>query len=69
MFADDSVFEETIIAEYALVINGHSLVRHSNVLHDKAFFLIILSSVMLVFILLLMPAGFILLNGGCDAVC
>ncbi|XP_039988198.1 probable phospholipid-transporting ATPase IM [Xiphias gladius] len=25
MFADDSVFEETIIAEYALVINGHSL--------------------------------------------
>lgn len=27
MFADDSVFEEAIIAEYALVINGHSLVR------------------------------------------
>lgn len=27
MFGDDSVFEETIIAEYALVINGHSLVR------------------------------------------
>ncbi|XP_032378970.1 probable phospholipid-transporting ATPase IM [Etheostoma spectabile] len=26
MFADDSVFEESIIAEYALVINGHSLV-------------------------------------------
>ncbi|XP_013876978.1 phospholipid-transporting ATPase ID [Austrofundulus limnaeus] len=25
MFADDSVFEEAIIAEYALVINGHSL--------------------------------------------
>ncbi|KAM9352340.1 putative phospholipid-transporting ATPase IM [Symphorus nematophorus] len=25
VFADDSVFEETIIAEYALVINGHSL--------------------------------------------
>ncbi|XP_074488577.1 putative phospholipid-transporting ATPase IM [Sebastes fasciatus] len=25
MSADDSVFEETIIAEYALVINGHSL--------------------------------------------
>lgn len=25
--ADDSVFEEAIIAEYALVINGHSLVR------------------------------------------
>nr|XP_019934833.1 PREDICTED: probable phospholipid-transporting ATPase IM [Paralichthys olivaceus] len=25
MFADGSVFEETIIAEYALVINGHSL--------------------------------------------
>ncbi|XP_069564255.1 probable phospholipid-transporting ATPase IM [Brachyistius frenatus] len=25
MFADDSMFEETIIAEYALVINGHSL--------------------------------------------
>uniref|UniRef100_A0A3Q3J034 Phospholipid-transporting ATPase n=1 Tax=Monopterus albus TaxID=43700 RepID=A0A3Q3J034_MONAL len=24
-FSDDSVFEETIIAEYALVINGHSL--------------------------------------------
>lgn len=31
MFAVDSVFEETIIAEYALVINGHSLVRHSMV--------------------------------------
>lgn len=31
MFAEDSVFEETIIAEYALVINGHSLVRYSNV--------------------------------------
>lgn len=28
MSADDSVFEETIIAEYALVINGHSLVRY-----------------------------------------
>lgn len=68
VFADDLVFEETIIAEYALVINGHSLVRHSNVLHYKAFFfvgMIILSSVMLVFVLLLMPAGFILLNGGC----
>lgn len=26
-FADDSVFEEAIIAEYALVINGQSLVR------------------------------------------
>ncbi|KAM6936972.1 phospholipid-transporting ATPase ID [Xenentodon cancila] len=25
MFADDSVFEEAIISEYALVINGHSL--------------------------------------------
>ncbi|AWP08276.1 Phospholipid-translocating ATPase [Scophthalmus maximus] len=25
MFADDSAFEETVIAEYALVINGHSL--------------------------------------------
>ncbi|XP_029289331.1 probable phospholipid-transporting ATPase IM isoform X2 [Cottoperca gobio] len=25
MLADDSVFEETIIAEYALIINGHSL--------------------------------------------
>ncbi|KAK2842419.1 hypothetical protein Q5P01_012619 [Channa striata] len=25
VFGDDSVFEETIIAEYALVINGHSL--------------------------------------------
>uniref|UniRef100_A0A1A8FKH8 Phospholipid-transporting ATPase n=4 Tax=Nothobranchius korthausae TaxID=1143690 RepID=A0A1A8FKH8_9TELE len=25
MFGEDSVFEETIIAEYALVINGHSL--------------------------------------------
>ncbi|XP_072242160.1 phospholipid-transporting ATPase ID isoform X2 [Leuresthes tenuis] len=25
MFADDSVFEEAIIAEYALIINGHSL--------------------------------------------
>ncbi|XP_071352110.1 probable phospholipid-transporting ATPase IM isoform X2 [Trachinotus anak] len=25
VFADDSMFEETIIAEYALVINGHSL--------------------------------------------
>ncbi|CAG5957858.1 unnamed protein product [Menidia menidia] len=25
MVADDSVFEETIVAEYALVINGHSL--------------------------------------------
>uniref|UniRef100_A0A3Q1EXH9 Phospholipid-transporting ATPase n=1 Tax=Acanthochromis polyacanthus TaxID=80966 RepID=A0A3Q1EXH9_9TELE len=25
MFTEDSVFEETIIAEYALVINGHSL--------------------------------------------
>ncbi|KAM4618220.1 LOW QUALITY PROTEIN: phospholipid-transporting ATPase ID [Polymixia lowei] len=25
VFADDSVFEETIISEYALVINGHSL--------------------------------------------
>lgn len=32
VFADDSVFEETIIAEYALVINGHSLVSYSNVL-------------------------------------
>lgn len=32
VFADDSVFEETLIAEYALVINGHSLVRYSNVL-------------------------------------
>uniref|UniRef100_A0A8C4EZ78 Phospholipid-transporting ATPase n=1 Tax=Dicentrarchus labrax TaxID=13489 RepID=A0A8C4EZ78_DICLA len=32
MFADDSVFEEAIIAEYALVINGHSLVRYSTVL-------------------------------------
>lgn len=30
MFTDDSVFEETIIAEYALVINGHSLVRSLN---------------------------------------
>lgn len=29
VFADDSVFEETIIAEYALVINGHSLVSCS----------------------------------------
>lgn len=28
MFLHDSVFEETIIAEYALVINGHSLVRY-----------------------------------------
>ncbi|XP_028440021.1 probable phospholipid-transporting ATPase IM isoform X2 [Perca flavescens] len=27
MFSDDSVFEESIIAEYALVINGHSLVH------------------------------------------
>ena len=27
MLADDSVFEEAIISEYALVINGHSLVR------------------------------------------
>uniref|UniRef100_A0A669CC41 Phospholipid-transporting ATPase n=1 Tax=Oreochromis niloticus TaxID=8128 RepID=A0A669CC41_ORENI len=27
-FADDSVFEEAIIAEYALVINGHSLLEH-----------------------------------------
>ncbi|XP_070763654.1 phospholipid-transporting ATPase ID [Enoplosus armatus] len=27
MFADDLVFEETIIAEYALVINGHSLAQ------------------------------------------
>lgn len=27
MYASDSVFEETIIAEYALIINGHSLVR------------------------------------------
>ncbi|CDQ98804.1 unnamed protein product [Oncorhynchus mykiss] len=24
-FSEDSVFEETIIAEYALIINGHSL--------------------------------------------
>lgn len=29
MFAEDSVFEEAIIAEYALVINGHSLVRYN----------------------------------------
>lgn len=36
VFEDDSVFEETIIAEYALVINGHSLVRYANVLHYKA---------------------------------
>lgn len=28
MYASDSVFEETIIAEYALIINGHSLVRN-----------------------------------------
>lgn len=27
LYSSDSVFEETIIAEYALVINGHSLVR------------------------------------------
>lgn len=27
IYASDSVFEETIIAEYALIINGHSLVR------------------------------------------
>lgn len=29
VLADDSMFEETLIAEYALVINGHSLVRYS----------------------------------------
>lgn len=73
MFADDSVFEETIIAEYALVINGHSLVRSLNALHYVAFFsffgMIILSSSVFVFILVLMPAGFTLLNGGCVAVC
>lgn len=32
-FADDFVFEEAIIAEYALVINGHSLVRCSTASH------------------------------------
>lgn len=29
LYSSDSVFEETIIAEYALIINGHSLVRVS----------------------------------------
>lgn len=29
LYSSDSVFEETIIAEYALIINGHSLVRAS----------------------------------------
>lgn len=33
----DSVFEEAIIAEYALVINGHSLVRYSKMLYFLAF--------------------------------
>lgn len=37
LFTDDSLFEETIIAEYALVINGHSLVRCSHVLHYIVF--------------------------------
>lgn len=32
MLADDSVFEEAIIAEYALVINGHSLVSQPDML-------------------------------------
>lgn len=27
IYSSDSVFEETIISEYALIINGHSLVR------------------------------------------
>lgn len=47
MFAENSVFEESIIAEYALVINGHSLVRYSNVLHYitwSTVWMIILSS-------------------------
>ena len=30
MFADGSVYEDTIIAEYALVINGHSLVIYQH---------------------------------------
>lgn len=70
MFTDDSVSEETIIAEYALVINGHSLVRQ--IIRCVIFSFvgkIILSSDVLVFILALKPAGFILLNGGCVAVC
>lgn len=29
LYSSDSVFEETIIAEFALIINGHSLVRAS----------------------------------------
>uniref|UniRef100_A0A8C2KWP6 Phospholipid-transporting ATPase n=1 Tax=Cyprinus carpio TaxID=7962 RepID=A0A8C2KWP6_CYPCA len=29
LYSSDSVFEETIIAEYALIINGHSLVKSS----------------------------------------
>lgn len=70
MFLHDSVFEETIIAEYALVINGHSLVRYWDLLHTLANYFvrkINLSSGLLVFILTLMPAGCILLNGCCDA--
>lgn len=27
LYRNDSVFEETITSEYALIINGHSLVR------------------------------------------
>lgn len=51
MFADDSVFEETIIAEYALVINGHSLVSELYLLFTC-----------FVFVLGLAPAGFMLLT-------
>uniref|UniRef100_A0A8C2Q8Y2 Phospholipid-transporting ATPase n=1 Tax=Cyprinus carpio TaxID=7962 RepID=A0A8C2Q8Y2_CYPCA len=35
LYSSDSVFEETIIAEYALIINGHSLVK-SSILVDVA---------------------------------
>lgn len=41
VFADDSVFEETIIAEYALVINGHSLVRNGNKRHFFLLFVLV----------------------------
>ena len=58
MLADDSVFEETIIAEYALVISGHSLVRYSACIDACRFYsvAVLLSAEPCISVLLTVPS-------------